>query len=167
MVLFGIVDLNSLTRGSINQLDFEILIPLAVGENPWYRMQVENKVKFEFKMSILRYFKQRIWRSVFKFKRDITDAVAKDLRREKLFSNHDIHFYFIDLNGKKRLICFETFLYNLSIHNNQVSSLVMVLKPVSPSFINKTLVISTTAATMTVELNQNKKAIDTKKNKQR
>ena len=79
-----ILDCNSFICVRINQLEFEFLIPSARGGKPWHRRCVDNRIKYKFKASILRYFEEVILHLERKFKVDVANADSNALGMEKL-----------------------------------------------------------------------------------
>ena len=92
--------------------------------------------------------------------RTVSDSLEINKSHSSLYDN-----YFIDFIGEEREFYLPTFLKDLSIPRKCEVSLVVKLKPVSTSFMEKTKVQMSTTTT-TEELDRNEDSQDTRKKKQ-
>ena len=82
MVSSDIVDSNSLIRGRIDKIDFEILFQLVGNRKTWHRKIVDDRVKVELKAWISRYIKREIWMYERAFKKAITRTGSDSIRAQ-------------------------------------------------------------------------------------
>ena len=131
--------------------------------NIWHRALVNDRVKIELKAWISRYVKRDIWMYEYAFSnaitRNVSDCIVINMSHSSLYD-----IYFIHSVGEERELYLPTFLEYLLIPRKQGVSLVVKLKQVDTSSMEKTKVEMSTKM-RTEELDQNEESQDTRKKK--